>query len=111
MHIQSGPSTCCDGAVERSAHFQFLQANASVDTDNLLSVAYESAKSARGWGEEDFVPILQAFKECLCGSDMRVSEFRKRAIHNGMLWFMECIIRKDPNKTVQGLQWCSSPVK
>lgn len=110
MHIQSGPSTCCDGAVKISAHFQFLQANASVDTDSLLSVAYESAKSARGWEEEDFVPILQAFKECLYGLDMRVAEFLKRAIHNGMLWFMEGIIIKDPNKTVQCLQWCNSPV-
>lgn len=78
------------------------------DLQNAV-IAYGSAKLAPGGKGEISVPTSRAYKECQQRCDTySQDEHRSSCIYWEDDSVLQLIVRKDINKTVRGLLWCSS---
>lgn len=72
-------------------------------------IAYGSAKFAPGGKGEVSVPVSRVYKECERRFDTYpVDEFRTSKIDAMDNSVLKLVVRKDTNKAVRGLLWCSS---
>lgn len=81
------------------------------DLENAI-IAYGNAKLVPGGKGEISVPTSRAYKECESRCETYPQEeFRSSSVHYEDDSILQMVVRKDTNKTVRGLLWCSSTNK
>jgi transposase len=88
---------------------KFFNTIKSFDVSRRVVIAYGSAKIAPGGTNEISVPTTRSFKECqMTFPTIVVDEFRTTKIYHEDNSILQYIKRRDQDKELRGLLWCSS---